>query len=83
MTKKLVEGGFVGSEGSKLLAFIDSVEERDYRWSVCTNRDGRYKLDVLVAEGVIISAVAATIGEAVSSIAKQLVDMAMEGAPSA
>lgn len=80
--RKLVEDGLVSTEGAKLLAFIDTVEERDYRWAVCTNRDGRYKLDVLTEVGVI-SATAETIGEAMTMIGKQIVEEAMRGAPSA
>ena len=83
-TRKLVEAdGLIGSEGSKLLAFIDTMEERGLPWCVSTNRDGNYKLDALIAEGEIVSATAKTIGEAVTMMGKKIVEIAMRGAPSA
>jgi hypothetical protein len=82
-TRKFVENGLVNSEGSKLLAFIDTVEARNHRWSIATNRDGSYKLDVLLSDGTVVCSVANTIGEAITTIANAIIEAAMEGAPSA
>ena len=81
--RKLVEAdGLIGSEGGKLLAFIDTMEEAGYRWGVNTQRNGDYKLDVLTNMGVV-SATGKTISEAVTAIGKGMIEAAMKGAPSA
>lgn len=81
-TRKLVEDGLVNSEGGKLLAFIDTVEEVGIRWNVGTHRDGTYVLTILADRG-IFEADGKTIGEAVKEIGRKMVEAGMKGAPSA
>ena len=77
--RKLVEDGLVGDEGTRLLAFIDTVEEAGMRWNVGTHRDGTYVLTILAGRA-IFEAGGKTIGEAVTEIGKQMVKAGMRGA---
>jgi hypothetical protein len=72
----------VNSEGGKLLAFIDTVEEAGMRWNVGTHRDGTYVLAIFAGTR-IFEVSAKTIGEAVTAIGKKMVEAGMKGAPSA
>jgi hypothetical protein len=78
---KMVEGDSVLEEGSRVLAFIDTMEEHGYPWMLAKMQDGSYKAAVFAAGRLALEGRGATPGAAIKELSRVLVEEGRKGLP--